>query len=124
MNYPTSRQYLQLTAASLVAFVLLACSTIGLTPAQSIDQQAAYATGQLTGVVVAAAVSRENGQIDDKEKAAIRSVALQTKEILDGARIAFSAGDLRTAEARLQLGMSLLTALQARLNAPDQRKLP
>lgn len=117
MKHPSTRQCLSITAASFLAFAILACSQLGLAPAENLEQKIAYAYGTNTGVRNAAASALENGRLGKSEAVAVLEITNQVRSLLDASKAALGAGDVATAEGRLTLAVSLLTALQSRLNA-------
>ncbi len=118
-RYPSTRSYLGITALSVLAFVLLACSSLGLAPAQTLDQKIAYGYAQNAGVRQAAATALENHRLEVGEARAVLETTNQIRSVLDASKAATDVGDLKTAEARLALAISLLAALQQRLNQTE-----
>lgn len=106
---------LKLTCVALL-ITLAACQTIGLAPAANMEQRIAYAFSTNAAVRNAVASSVEQGRIEKKEAVAVLEITNQARALLDGAQVANGAGDIATAEGRLSLAVSLLTALQTRLN--------
>jgi hypothetical protein len=101
----------------LVSAFLAACSGIGLAPPQSFEERLAYAYGAHTAVLDAATTSVGAGDLSAQDGTAVLELADESRIILDGARLAWRAGDLDTAEARLVLATGLLQQLQAYLRS-------
>jgi len=97
----------------VVALLLLAaCAQIGLAPASTFEQRLAYAVSQNAAVRQAAANSLEAGEIQLEDAQRILKLTDQVREGLDAARFAAGAGDVSTAEGRLQLATAILVELQ------------
>ncbi len=118
MKQQLERGLLMVLATIFVA--AMGCQSIGLAPAQSLDDRIAYSYGTLSGFRTAAAIAVENGRLANTEGHAVLETTNQIRAILDAAKAATTAGDVATAEGRLTLAVSLLTALQTRLNAPPR----
>lgn len=102
-------------AIGVLMLMLTACAA--LAPPKSFDQQLAYSYGAHTAVLSAAATSVELGELSKAEGKQVLELADQSRRILDAARIASSAGDLRTAQAQLALATDILIRLQAHLRS-------
>lgn len=106
------------TAALYTAFLVLSgCASLGLAPASSFSDRLAYAVGTHTAVLTAATQSLEAGEIGTEDATRVLKVADESRKALDAARIASDAGDVSTAEGRLQLATALLTELQTYLRS-------
>lgn len=92
--------------------ILAACAPLGLAPASSFDQRLAYAVSQNAAVRNAAAVSLERQEIDLGDAQRVLKITDEVRTGLDAARIAAGAGDVATAEGRLQLATAILVELQ------------
>lgn len=102
-------------SALLVALLLAGCAALSLAPANSLSDRLAYSYGTHTAVLVATTQAVELGDITADDAERVLAVADTARRTLDAASIAIGAGDLSTAEARLQLATSLLARLQAYL---------
>lgn len=102
-----------------VLAILFACTQLGIAPASSLDQRIAYAYGVHTAVLNAATDALEHGEIQVDDARRVLKVADEAKAGLDAAKVAAGAGDISTAEGRLQLSISLLTKLQDYLRRPE-----
>lgn len=98
--------------------ILTACASLGLAPALSFSDRLAYSYATHTAVLISTTQSLEAGEIASVDASRVLKVADEARTALDGAKIAAGAGDVTTAEGRLQLATSLLTNLQAYLRAP------
>jgi hypothetical protein len=105
---------------ALLAY-LVGCSSIGLQKPETFNEQLAFQYGNLTAIYSAVATSVQVGSLkpDDAEKVIESADAARTS--LDAARIAYNAGDITTAEGRLQAAIVLLTALQTQLHSQVQK---
>lgn len=97
--------------------ILTACSSIGLAPASSFEERIAYAVSQNAAVREAAAVSVERNEITVDDAKRVLKITDEVRTALDAARLAAGAGDVSTAEGRLQLATSILVNLQAYLRS-------
>ena len=97
--------------------ILTACASIGLAPASSFEERLAYAVSQNAAVRSAAAVSLENRELSLEDAQRVLKITDEVRTALDAARLAAGAGDVSTAEGRLQLATSILVNLQAYLRA-------
>jgi hypothetical protein len=114
-----SMKRLQSIAIAIAITCLLGCQAIGLTPATNLDQRLAYSFGQVTAVRDAATVALQNHRLGASEAKSVLAVTDNARSVLDASRDALAVGDTKTAEARLALAVSLLAALQTRLNAKE-----
>jgi hypothetical protein len=99
---------------AVVALLLGACA--GLTQPQTFEQRLAYAYGSHTAVQEAAASSLDAGALHSSDAESLLDVADRARTLLDAARTAYRAGDVSTAEGRLELATALLTELQQYLH--------
>lgn len=96
-------------------FVLTGCAALGLTEAKNFEQRLAYAYGTNTAVREASTSALNAGTITSKDMEAVIPLNDQIRQVLDASRAALSAGDIKTAEARLMLAVNLTTQLQTYL---------
>jgi hypothetical protein len=97
--------------------ILTACASLGLAPASSFEERLAYAVSQNAAVREAAAVSVERKEISVDDAKRVLKITDEVRTALDAARLAAGAGDVSTAEGRLQLATSILVNLQAYLRS-------
>lgn len=95
--------------------ILTACASLGLAPASSFEERLAYAMSQNAAVRNTAAVSLEHQEISLEDAQRVLKITDEVRTVLDAARLAAGAGDVSTAEGRLQLATSILVNLQAYL---------
>jgi hypothetical protein len=102
---------------TLILSTLIGCQSLGLAPAQSLDQKIAYAYGTHTAVLEAAtsAVNSDRLSIADAQQVLI--LADQSKQLLDAGRIAERANDTVTANSKITLATTVLAQLQTYLNS-------
>lgn len=115
---PSEIRHAWITLALIVVFSTVlglasGCETLA-TP-KTLDQRLAAAYSTHTAVVQAAGSSLAMGDISSAQGQDVLDLARRTKTILDGARVALGAGDIETAEGRLQLAVAVLAELQAYL---------
>lgn len=108
-----------LAIAAPVFVTLPGCAQFGLAQPASFSDRLAYSYGTHTAVLAAATASLEAGEIGSEDATRVLKVADQARQALDAARLAAGAGDVATAEGRLQLATSLLTELQTYLRRPS-----
>jgi hypothetical protein len=97
--------------------ILTACASLGLAPASSFEERLAYAVSQNAAVRETAAVSLENQELSLEDAQRVLKITDEVRTALDAARLAAGAGDVSTAEGRLQLATSILVNLQAYLRS-------
>jgi hypothetical protein len=97
--------------------LLVGCGSLGLQKAETFNEQWAYQQGNLTAIYSTVTTSVQVGSLspDDAEK--VIKEADSARVTLDAARIAYNAGDIKTAEGRLAASVALLTALQSYLHS-------
>lgn len=98
-------------------FIVAACASLGLAPASSFEERLAYAVSQNAAVRETAAVSVERKEISVDDARRVLKITDEVRTTLDAARLAAGAGDVSTAEGRLQLATSILINLQAFLRS-------
>jgi hypothetical protein len=97
--------------------ILTACGSLGLAPASSFEERIAYAVSQNAAVRKAAAVSLERNEIALEDAQRVLKITDEIRTALDAARLAAGAGDVSTAEGRLQFATSILINVQAYLRS-------
>lgn len=97
--------------------ILTACTSLGLAPASTFEERLAYAVSQNAAVREAAAVSVERNELSVDDAKRVLKITDEVRTALDAARLAAGAGDVSTAEGRLQLATSILVNLQAFLRS-------
>ncbi len=98
-------------------FLLTACASLGLAPAASFEERLAYAVSQNAAVRNAAAASLERQEIALDDAQRVLKITDEVRTALDAARVASGAGDVSTAEGRLQLATAILIELQTFLRS-------
>lgn len=106
------KQWKAAVAAVLMAVSIAGCAQLGLTPAKGLDQQLAYAEGQVTAVRVSAAQSLLAGTITITEAQGLLNTTDAARTAIDGAKAAEAVGDTSTAQAKLTVVMSTLVGVQ------------
>lgn len=99
---------------AIIPFLLLltACASLGLAPASTFEERLAYAVSQNAAVRNAAAASLERNEIALEDAQRVLKITDEVRTALDAARLASGAGDVSTAEGRLQLATAILIELQ------------
>lgn len=92
--------------------LIAACGSLGLAPASTFEERLAYAVSQNAAVRQAAAVSVERNELSIDDAKRVLKITDEVRTALDAARLAAGAGDVSTAEGRLQLATSILVNLQ------------
>lgn len=100
-----------------LALLLIGCASLGLAPASTFDERLAYAVSQNAAVRTAAANSLNAGDISVDDAKRVLKITDEVRTALDAARLATNAGDVQTAEGRLQLATALLVELQRYLRS-------
>ena len=111
-------------AIPLLFLFLAGCSSLGLAPPVTLEDRIAYAVTQNAAVRQAAANSLDAQEIDVEDAKRVLTITDQVRTALDAARAAAGAGDIQTAEGRLQLATSILVEIQNYLRRPhaDRRR--
>jgi hypothetical protein len=102
--------------AYLALVLLMACSSLGVAPAQTFNQKLAYSYGVHTAVLQATTNAVQAGKLSSADATQVLNMADQSKVLLDGATSLSSAGDTTGAINKLGLATAALTALQTFLN--------
>lgn len=102
--------------ATLALTLIAGCASLGLEPAQLLDERIAYAVGVNSGLRNAAANSLANHQIDSNDAEYVLGVTDNTRTFLGAASLALGKGDTKTAEGRLLLALNMSDELQEYLN--------
>lgn len=92
------------------------CTTLGLAPAQTLDQKIAYAYGGVTGVLQSIATATTAGTLTSSQANAANNMALQVKTVLDTAR-SLETTNATSAANDLALATAALTAVQSFLTS-------
>lgn len=108
---------LALPLAAPLPFVLDGCAALGVAPAQTFNEKLAYGYGTHTAVLQAATAAVTAGSLSSADATKILADADNAKSALDAANAAYAAGDAAGANSKLAIATSLLTAVQAYLNA-------
>lgn len=103
--------------ACLGILALVACTQIGLAPAQSFDEKLAYGYSTVTSVRTSAATALDTGLIQVTDAQHVLDVTDQARAGLDAAKVASTAGDTTTAAGKLTLATSVLVEVQQYLIA-------
>lgn len=101
-----------LPLALMIAAALVACGTLLVSP-QSFSEKLALGYATHTAVLTAATNALNAHEISSADAEQVLKIATESRRVLDGAKLASEAGDVKTAEGRLALGMSVLVQLQA-----------
>jgi hypothetical protein len=101
-------------ALGLLSALLTACQSLGLAPAQSLDQRLAYGYSTYSAVQFAAANAKNAGEISASDAEAVLKLADQSRVLLDGAKVLL-ATDPNGAATKLGLAVAILTELQSQL---------
>ena len=109
---------LAIRISPLVALLLLtACASLGLAPAQTLNQKIAYAYGTHTAVLQATTASVSAGKLSSTDASQVLKLADASRTLLDAATSLAATGDTVGANNKLALATTALTALQTFLNA-------
>ena len=104
-------------SALILAIALTGCAQMGLTPAKSFDQEAAYAEGIVTAVRNSTTASLTAGSIKVSDAQQIEKLAEQADFLIISARSASLSGDTSTALSKLAMATAILTQLQTFVKA-------
>jgi hypothetical protein len=101
----------------IALLLLTGCASLGLQTPQTFDQKLAYAYGTHIAVQKAAAASLNAKEISSDEAKQVLKLADESRQLLDAAGAASSAGDISSADGKLLLATSILTQLQTYLRS-------
>lgn len=110
-------KYLKTLCAGLLLLALAGCTSVGLAPAQGLDEKIAYAHAALDAVEISAAQALTAHTITAAEAQTVLTSADQAFAVLDAAQVASKAGDTSTAAGKLALATAALTQLQTFLTS-------
>jgi hypothetical protein len=96
--------------------VLASCASLGLAPAQTLDQKLAYAYGVETGLLNSIASATTAGTLSSATATKANTMVLTAKGFLDSAR-ALESANATNAANDLALATAALTAVQTYLTA-------
>lgn len=101
---------------TLAILALAGCQSLGLAPAQTLDQKLAYGYAGVTTALTTIASATTAGQLTSIQATNANALALQVKSVLDSAR-ALESTNAPAAQNDLTLAISSLTAVQTYLTA-------
>jgi hypothetical protein len=108
--------------AAYIAFLLLAgCAQLGFEAPQSFEEKLAYTISQNAAARQAASNALEAGTIELADAQFVLKSTDSARELLDAAKVASGAGDIKTAEGRLALATTVLGELQAYLQKRSKK---
>jgi hypothetical protein len=111
--------HMRTALAALLALAVVACQSLGLAPARSLDDRLAYAYGVHTAVVEVISSAAQTGQLTPPEARQAANLAENSRQILDTAK-ALEQTDAKGASSRLTLATAVLDQLQAYLKSRGQ----
>lgn len=106
-----------LRLSPLLFLLLVGCATLGLAPAQTLNQKIAYAYGTHTAVLQATTGAVAAGKLSSADATQVLKLADDSRVLLDAATSLEASGDTAGATSKLALATTALTALQTFLNA-------
>jgi anti-sigma factor ChrR (cupin superfamily) len=104
---------LRVGLAGAFLFLLVACASLGLAPAQSFDDRVAYANGTLTAVTNTTVTASQHRRITLEETKEARELIGNARFFLDTAQ---RSGDAPEGQQNLALAIAVLENLQLYLN--------
>lgn len=106
---------------SVLLLALAGCSYFGLPKPENLTERLAYAHSAVNSVIVSTTNALNVDAISVADAQYVRKSASDTRQFLEAAEVALTAGDLETAEARLILAQNILSQLQRYLAAKGVR---
>lgn len=106
-----------LRLSPLLVLFLVGCASLGLAPAQTLNQKIAYAYGTHKAVLEATTASVAAGKISSTDATQVLKLADDSGVLLDAATSLAASGDTTGAANKLALATAALTALQTFLNS-------
>jgi hypothetical protein len=104
------RNYATLAA---LCWLLAACATLGIEKPQGFTDRLSYVYSTADGVVTATTNALNAQTISSADAKYVRDTAVSTRTLAEAAQTAYGAGDISTAEGRLNLAEGVLRQLQA-----------
>lgn len=101
----------------LLVLLLIGCASLGLQPAQTLNQKIAYAYGTHKAVLEATTASVTAGKLSSADATQVLKLADDSRVLLDAATSLAATGDTTGATNKLALATAALTALQTFINA-------
>lgn len=98
-----------------------ACTALGLQPPRNFQEQWAYAQSQVIAFRDASTAALDSGTINSTDMKWVIDVGDKADQMLDLARTAQAAGDIRNAQARLQMALVVINSLETYLNQRVKR---
>jgi hypothetical protein len=106
--------------AVLPLLLLVSCASLGLAPAQNFSSRLAYGFSNYTAVNNTITQSLDAKRITSADAVEFRAVANDARKILNAAKLAYEAGDLKDAANRLSLALKALDALAVYMDKREQ----
>lgn len=101
---------------AILALGFVACQSLGLAPARSLDDRLAYAYGVHTAVVEVISSAAQTGQLKPQEARQAANLAENSRQLLDAAK-AIEQTDPGAAGAKLTLATAVLDQVQTYLKS-------
>ena len=115
-SLPQSKQTGNAGVAMLFTLLLVGCAAFGIKQPLSFDEKIASAYSAHTAVVTAATTALNAGTISIAQANQVLTMASNSRQLLDAAKAAESAGNTAGATNELALATAALTALQSYVN--------
>lgn len=106
------KKRLKVWVAGMLLVLATGCGSLGLQEAKGLDQQLAYAEGQVTAVRMSAAQAVTAGTLSPEKAQEVLTATDTARVAIDAAKQAEAVGDTSTAAAKLQLVTATLLTIQ------------
>jgi hypothetical protein len=98
--------------AAFALLLIAGCAALGLQQPKTFPERVLYVQNQVDGWALAATNALNAGAISSADAAVASDAAKKAQTAIDTARTAFGAGDLTTAEGKLQVASAALHELE------------
>lgn len=112
-----SLHHLHTAFLAALCLTLAGCASLGLQPANSFNDKLAYAYATHRSVVDTATHAVTAGTLSVEDAEQVHKLGVESKTLLDAARVVYGSGDTGTANSKLLLATTVLTELQRYLAA-------
>jgi uncharacterized protein YbaP (TraB family) len=106
------KKQLKVWMAAAMLLLAVGCGSLGLRPAKGLDQQLAYAEGQVTAVRLSAAQALTAGTLAPEKAQEVLTATDTARSAIDAARTSEALGDTSGAAGKLQVVTATLLTLQ------------
>lgn len=100
---------------ALALLAMAGCSYFGVPKPETLKERLVYAHSTVNAVVATTTNALNAGALHSSDGEQVRKLAGEARTVLQAAEVALGAGDIETAEGRLNLARGILAQLQSYL---------